>query len=140
MQRACSSRQQRRRGCSSKQRACVRQQAAAAGGMIAMDGRQPACVQQWAADAACIRQHAAAAACMRQHTAVAACVWQRAGAAGSTIAMGDSDGCGQPSAQLRWAAVAAAQRTAGRWQDWDGQRQRQWATGWVKAGVGGRSG
>ncbi len=127
---ACSSMQQRRRGCGSKQRACVRQQAAADGGMIAMDGRQPACVRQWAADAACMQQHAAAAACVQQ----------RVGAAGSTIEMGYSDGSGQLMAQLRWAAaVAMAQRTAGRWKiamnnDYsDGQL-------WVKAGVGGRSG
>ncbi len=94
MQHACSSRQQQRRGCGSKQRACVRQQAAAAEGMLAMDGRQPACVRQQAADAACVRQRAAAAACMHQRAAAAACVRQRAGVAGSTIAMGDSDGCG----------------------------------------------
>ncbi len=78
---------------------CVQQQqAAAAGGMIAMDGRQPACMRQWAADAVCVRQCAAAAACVRQ----------QAGAASSTIAMGYSDGSGQPAAQLRWAAAAAA--------------------------------
>ncbi len=120
MRRACSSRQQRRRGCGSKQHACVWQQAAAAGGMIAMDGRQLACMRQWAADAACMQQCAAAAA--------AACVQQRAGAAGSTIAMGDSDGCGQPAAQLHWAAAAAVQRTVGRWQDCHGQRRGRWAT------------
>jgi hypothetical protein len=51
---------------------------------------------------------------MQQHAVVAACVRQRVEVAGSTIAMGYSDGSGQPSAQLRWAAVAAAaQRTAG---------------------------
>jgi hypothetical protein len=72
MRRACSSRQQWRRGCGSGQRACVRQQAAAAGGMIAMDGRQPACMRQWIADAACVRQRAAAAACMHQHAAATA--------------------------------------------------------------------
>ena len=38
--------QQQRRGCGSKQRALVKPQAAADGGMIAMDGRQPACMQQ----------------------------------------------------------------------------------------------
>ncbi len=91
--------------CGSEQRACVRQQAAAAGEMIAMDSMQSACMRQWAADAACMGQRAAAAACVRQ----------QAGAANSTIAMGYSDGSGQPVAQLRWAAVAeAAQRTAGR--------------------------
>ncbi len=37
--RACSSMQQRRRGCGSEQRVCVWQQVAAAGGMIAMDGK-----------------------------------------------------------------------------------------------------
>ncbi len=82
--------QQRRRGCGSKQRACVRQQAAAAGGMIAMDGMQTACVRQWAADEACMGQHAAAVACVQQ----------RAGAAGSRIAMGYSDGSSQPVEQL----------------------------------------
>jgi hypothetical protein len=111
MWRACSSRQQRRRGCGSKQRVCVRQQAAAARGRIAMDSRQPACMRQWAADAVCVGQRAAAAACVRQ----------RAGAAGSMTAMGDSDGIGQPVAQLQLAAAAAAQRTAGRWQDCNGQ-------------------
>ncbi len=125
---ACSSKQQRWRECGSKQRACVRQQAAAAGGMIAMDSRQPVCMRQRAADAACVRQHAAVAVCMQQRAAVAACVQQWAGAAGSTIAMGDSDGCGQLAAQLRWAAAAAAQRMAGQQQDRDGQWQRPWAT------------
>ncbi len=82
---------------------CV-QQAVAAGGMIAMDSRQPACVRQWAADVACMQQRAAAAVCVRQ----------RVGAAGSTIAIGYRDGSGQPAAQLRWAVAAAvAQRTAG---------------------------
>jgi hypothetical protein len=118
---ACSSRQQWRRGCGSEQCACVRQQAAAARGTIAMDGRQPACVRQQAADSACVQQRAAAAACMQQHAAAAACVRQRAGVAGSMIAMGDSDGCGQPAAQLQWAAVAVAQRMAGWRQDCDGQ-------------------
>ncbi len=93
--------QQRRRGCGSEQRACVRQQAAVAGGTIAMGGRQLACVRQRAADAACVRQHAAAAACMRQRAVVAACVQQQVGAAGSTFAMGDSDGSGQLAAQLQ---------------------------------------
>jgi hypothetical protein len=51
---------------------------------------------------------------MQQCAAVAVCVQQQAGAAGSTIAMGDSDGSGQPAAQLQWAAAAAAvQRMAG---------------------------
>ncbi len=112
----CSSMQQRRHGCGSEQRACVRQQAAAAGGMITVDGRQPACVWQRAADAACVQQWAADTACVQQCAAAAACVRQRAGVAGSMIAMGDSDGSGQPVAQLRWAvaaAAAAAQRTAG---------------------------
>ena len=118
-QRACSSMQQRRRGCSSMQRACVRQQAAAARGMIAMDSRQPACMQQWAVDAVC----------MQQHAAVAACVRQRARVAGSMIAMGYSDGSGQPVAQLRWAAVvAAAQKTAGWKKDHDEQRLQLLAT------------
>ncbi len=51
--------QQRRRGCGSKQHALVEPQAAADGGMIAMDGRQPACVRQQAADVACVQQRAA---------------------------------------------------------------------------------
>ncbi len=107
-QRACSSMQQRQRGCGSKQRACVQQQAASAGGMITMDGRQPACVRQWAADAACVQQRAVVAVCVRQ----------RAGAAGSMIAIGYSDGSGQLAAQLQWTAVAAvAQRTAGQWKN-----------------------
>jgi hypothetical protein len=72
----------------------VRQKTVAAGGTIAMDSRQPECVRQWAADAACVQQRAAAAACMQQHAAVVACVQQQVGAAGSTIAMGDSDGSG----------------------------------------------
>ncbi len=102
-----------------QQAACERQQAAEAGGMIAMDGMQPECMRQWAADAACMQQHVVAAACVRQ----------RAGAAGSTIAMGCSDGSGQPAAQLRWAVAAAvAQRTAGRRKNCDEQRLRQWAT------------
>ncbi len=54
------------------------------------DGRQPACVRQWAASEACVRQCAAASVCVQQ----------RAGAAGSTIAMGDSNGSGQPAAEL----------------------------------------
>ncbi len=83
--------QQRRRGCGSKQRACGRQQAAAAGGMIAMDGMQPACVRQQAVDVACMQQRAAAAVCVQQ----------RVGSAGSMIAMGYSDGSGQPAAQLQ---------------------------------------
>ncbi len=82
----------------------MQQQAAAAGGMITMEGRQPAYVWQWAADVVC----------MRQCAAVAACVRQQAVAAGSTFAMGYSDGNGQPVAQLQWAAAAgAAQRMAG---------------------------
>jgi hypothetical protein len=87
--------------------------------MIAMDGTQPACVQQWAGDAVCMRQHAAAAACVRQQV----------GAAGSTIAMGYSDGSGQPVVQLRWAAVAAvAQRTAGWRKNRNEQQLQRYAT------------
>ena len=41
-----------------KQRALVELQAAADRGSIAMDGRQPACVRQWAADVACMQQRA----------------------------------------------------------------------------------
>ncbi len=51
--------QQLRRGCGSKQRALLEPQAAADGGTIAMDGRQPACMQQQAADVACMQQRAA---------------------------------------------------------------------------------
>ncbi len=57
--RACSSMQQWRRECGSKQRALVEPQAAADGDTIAMDGRQPACVQQQAADVVCVQQRAA---------------------------------------------------------------------------------
>jgi hypothetical protein len=91
-----------------QQAACVCA-AAGGGGQVndCKDGRQPACVRQWAANEACVRQHAAASACVRQ----------RAGAAGSTIAMGDSNSSGQPAAQLQWAVAvvaAVAKRTAGR--------------------------
>ncbi len=96
----CSSTQQQQRGCGSKQHACVRQQAVSAGGTIAMDGRQPACVRQWAADVACMQQRAAGAACVQQRAAAAVCVWQQAGAVGSMIAMGHSDGSGKPEAQM----------------------------------------
>ncbi len=75
-----------------------------------------------------MRQHAAAAACVQQRAAAAACVRQRGGVAGSTIAMGDSDGSGQPAVQLQWVAEAVAQRTVGRRQDCDGQQQQRWAT------------
>ncbi len=51
--------QQRRCGCGSKQRACAERQAVVDGGAIAMDGRQPVCVRQQAADAACVQQRAA---------------------------------------------------------------------------------
>ena len=51
--------QQRRRGCGSKQHALVEPQAAANGGTIAMDGRQPACIEQWAVDVSCMQQRAA---------------------------------------------------------------------------------
>ncbi len=50
--------QQRRRGCGSEQRALVEPQVVADGGMIAMDGRHPVCVRQWAVDVACVQQHA----------------------------------------------------------------------------------
>ncbi len=43
----------------SKQRVLVELQAAADGGTIAMDGRQPACMRQRAVDVACVQQHAA---------------------------------------------------------------------------------
>ncbi len=107
--------------------AWVRQRAAcvcaAAGGSSwgndCMDGVQPACVRQWVADAACMRKHAAAAAC----------VWQQAGAAGSTIAMGYSDGSSQLAAQLQWAAAAAvAQRTVGQRKNCNEQRLQRLAT------------
>ncbi len=51
--------QLRWRGCGSKQRALVERQAAVDGGTIAMDGRQPACMRQWAADVVCMQQRAA---------------------------------------------------------------------------------
>ncbi len=51
--------QQRRRGCGSEQHALVGPQAAADGGLIAMDGRQPACMRQRAADVVCVQQRAA---------------------------------------------------------------------------------
>ncbi len=51
--------QQWRHGCSSEQRALVEPQAVADGGTIAMDGRQPACMRQRAADVACVQQRAA---------------------------------------------------------------------------------
>ncbi len=51
--------QQRRRGCGSEQRALVEPQVVVDGGTIAMEGRQPACVQQQAADVACMQQRAA---------------------------------------------------------------------------------
>jgi hypothetical protein len=85
--------------------------------MIPMDGRQPSCMQQWVEDAACVQKHAMAVSCMQQCAAAAACVRQWAGAASSTIAMEDSDGNGQPAAQLQWAAAAAVQRMAGWRQD-----------------------
>ena len=56
---ACSSMQQWRRRCGSEKRALVEPQAAADGGTIAMDGRQPACMRQRAADVACMQQCAA---------------------------------------------------------------------------------
>jgi hypothetical protein len=87
-------------------------------------GRQPACLQQQSADAVSMGQRAAAAACVRQRAAAAACVRQRAGAASNTITMGDSDGSGQPAAQLQWVVAAAAQRRAGWRQDSNGQRRQ----------------
>ncbi len=51
--------QQQRRGCGSKQHALVELQAAADGGTIALDGRQPGCVRQQAADVVCVQQRAA---------------------------------------------------------------------------------
>ncbi len=51
--------QQRQHGCGSKQHALVEPQAAADGGTIAMDGRQPGCVRQQAADVVCVQQRAA---------------------------------------------------------------------------------
>ncbi len=105
-----------------QQAACVCAAAGSGGqGNDCKDGRQPACVRQWAANEACMQQHAAASACVRQ----------QAGAAGSTIAMGDSNGSGQPAAQLRWAAAAtaaAAKRTAGWRKNCDEQPLRRWAT------------
>jgi hypothetical protein len=65
--------QQRRHGCGSEQRALVEPQAEADGGMIAMDGRQPACVRQRAADVVCMQQRAA-----EQHVCDSV-QWQQAG-------------------------------------------------------------
>jgi hypothetical protein len=62
-------------------------QAAADGGTIAMDGRQPMCVRQRAADVASMQQRAAERrVCNSVHSS------KRMGAASSTIAMEDSDG------------------------------------------------
>jgi hypothetical protein len=81
--------QQRRHGCGSKQHACVEPQAAVDGGTIAIDGRQPVCVRQWAADAACVQQCAAE---RRVCDSVQQRRCEQVGAASSTIAMEDSDG------------------------------------------------
>ncbi len=86
--------QQRRHGCGSKQRALVEPQAVADGGTIAMDGRQPACMRQRAADVACVQQHAADVACVQQRAA-AASGWE------------------QPAAQLQWETVMVAGRGGG---------------------------
>ncbi len=51
--------QQQWRGCGSEERALVEPQVAADGGMIVMDGRQPVCMRQRAADVACVQQRAA---------------------------------------------------------------------------------
>ncbi len=85
--------QQRRRGCGSEQRALVEPQAAADGGTIAMDGRQPACVRQRAADAACVQQRAA------ERRVCNSVQWQRH-VCGS--------GWKQPAARLQWKTVMAA--------------------------------
>ena len=101
-----------------QQAACVCAAAGSGGqGNDCKDGRQPACVRQWAANEACMQQHAAASACVRQ----------QAGAAGSTIAMGDSNGSGQPAAQLKWAVAAAAvaKRMAGWWKNCNEQQLRR---------------
>jgi hypothetical protein len=80
-------------GCGSKQHVLVEPQAAADRGTIAMDGRQPACVWQWAADAACVQQRAVewrvCNSVQRQR-----CVCGR--------------GLEQPAAQLQWKTVMAA--------------------------------
>jgi hypothetical protein len=89
-----------------------------------MDSRQPACVWQQAVDAACVQQRVVVVACVQQRAAAVACVRQQGGVAGSMIAMGDSDGSGQPAAQLRWAVAVAVQKMVGWWQDCNGQRQR----------------
>ena len=94
-----------------QQAACVCVAAGGGGqGNDRKDSRQPVCMRQWSANEACMRQRAVASVCVRQ----------QAGVAGSTIAMGDSNGSGQPATQLRWAAVAvaaAAKRTVGRWKN-----------------------
>ncbi len=93
MGRACSSMQQRRRRCNSKQRALVEPQVAADGGRITMDGRQPACVQQQAADAGCMHQREAERhVCnnMQRQRCVCGSGWE------------------QPAAWLQWKTVMAA--------------------------------
>ncbi len=90
--------QQRRRGCGSKQRACVEPQAAVDGGTIAMDGRQPACMRQWAADTACVKQRAA-------ERCVCDSVQRRRLVCGS--------GWEQPAARLQWKTVMMAATAGG---------------------------
>ncbi len=103
-----------------QQAACVCAAAGSSGqGNDRKNSRQTACMWQWAADLVCMQQRAAASACVRQ----------RAGAAGIMIAMGDSNGSGQPAAQSKWAAAAAAaaaaKRTGGRWKNRNEQRLRR---------------
>ncbi len=81
------------RGCGSKQHALVEPQAAADGGRIAMDGRQPACMRQWAADGVCVQQHAAkryVCDSMQRQRHVCGSGWE------------------QPAALLQWKTVMAA--------------------------------
>ncbi len=71
---------------------------AADGGMIAMDGRQPACVGQGAADAACVQQRAA-------ERRVCNSVQRQRHVCGS--------GWEQPAARLQWKTVMAVGRSGG---------------------------
>ncbi len=83
--------QQRRGGCGSKQCALVEPQAAADGGTIAMDGRQPVYVHQQAADVECVQQ------CAAERSVCNSVQWQQAAVSGWE----------QPAAQLQWKTVMA---------------------------------
>jgi hypothetical protein len=103
-----------------QQAVCVCAAAGCGGRGDDCDGRRAASVRAAVGSGCSVH----ATVCMRQCAAVAACLRQQAGAASSTIAMGYSDGSGQPVAQLRWAAAAraAAQRIAGQRKNCNEQR------------------